>query len=100
MTCKTSDVAVCCSNASRLGDQPCVLHRDDRLRREVLQQHDLFVGERSYFLAVDCNRAKQRVVLSQRHDQVAPGTPEVDKCATAWVAPLVSLRGYQIDRVD
>ena len=47
MTCNTSAVAVCCSNASRVSvEQPRILHRDDRLRREVLQQRDLLVGER------------------------------------------------------
>jgi hypothetical protein len=58
MTCNTSAVAVCCSNASRVSvmsrafsiamtacaakfcsraTSPRVLHRDDRLRREILQ---------------------------------------------------------------
>ena len=37
---------------ARLGDQPRVLHRDDRLRREVLQQRDLLVGERPDLVAV------------------------------------------------
>ena len=37
---------------ARLGDQPRVLHRDDRLRREVFQQRDLLVGERPHLMAV------------------------------------------------
>ena len=37
---------------ARLVNQPRVLHRDDRLRREVLQQRDLLVGERPDFLAI------------------------------------------------
>ncbi len=54
MTRNTSAVAVCCSNASRVSvNEPRVLHRDDRLRGEVLQQCDLLVGERPHFLAVD-----------------------------------------------
>ena len=53
MTCNTSAVAVCCSKASRVSvNQPRVLHRNDRLRGEVLQQRDLFVGERTHLLAV------------------------------------------------
>ena len=40
---------------ARLGDQPRVLHRDDRLRREVLEQRDLLVGERAHLLAVDAD---------------------------------------------
>src|SRR5205085_8024664 len=31
---------------ARLGDESRVLHRDDRLRREVFQKGDLFLGER------------------------------------------------------
>src|SRR3954449_4626136 len=30
---------------TRLGDQPRILHRDDRLRREILDQRDLPVGK-------------------------------------------------------
>ena len=39
MTCRISAVAVCRSSASRVSvNKPRVLHRDHRLRREVLQQ--------------------------------------------------------------
>ena len=38
---------------AQFAEQPRVLHRDDRLRREVLQQRDLLVGERADFLAVN-----------------------------------------------
>ena len=48
-----------------LGDQPCVLNRDYRLCREILQQRDLFVRERAYFLAIDCDDAQNDVVLAQ-----------------------------------
>ena len=36
-----------------LGQEPRILHCNDRLRREVLQQRDLFVGERTNLLAED-----------------------------------------------
>ena len=54
---------------ARLGDQPRVLHRDDRLRGEVLQQRDLLVGKRPHLPAVDDDRAEQACVLAQRNDQ-------------------------------
>ena len=60
---------------ARLGDQPRVLHRDDRLRREVLQQRDLLVGERPHFLAIDRDGAEQRVVLAQRRPARAVRAP-------------------------
>ena len=32
---------------ARLGQEPRILHGDHRLRREILQQRDLFLGKRS-----------------------------------------------------
>ncbi len=54
---------------ARLGQQPRVLHRDHRLRREVLQQRDLFVRERPHLLAVGSDVAEQGLVLAQRHEK-------------------------------
>src|SRR5262249_33492621 len=51
---------------ARLGQQPRVLRRDDRLRREILQQRDLLVSERAHFLAIDAEYADDPVVLAQR----------------------------------
>ena len=52
-----------------LVQQPRVFHRDNRLRREVLQQRDLLVGERPDFLAVCCDSSEQPIVLAQRHGE-------------------------------
>ena len=41
---------------ARRVDEPRVFHRDDRLRREILQQRGLFLGERADLLAVDVDR--------------------------------------------
>src|SRR3954452_22220229 len=54
---------------ARLGDEPRVLHRNDRLRREILQQRDLLLGKGPDLAAIGGNRAEQPVVLEQRHDQ-------------------------------
>ena len=48
---------------ARLGEEPRVLHRDDRLRGEILEQRDLLVGERSDLLAVDDDCAEQHLSL-------------------------------------
>ena len=54
MTCKhLGGRGLLLQRLARLGDQPRVLHRDDRLRREILQQRDLLVGERPHLLAID-----------------------------------------------
>ena len=52
---------------ARLGQQPRVLHRDDRLRRKVLQQRDLLVGERPDLRAGRHDHPKQRIALAQWH---------------------------------
>src|SRR5260370_700397 len=54
---------------ARLGDEARVFHRDHRLRREVLQQRDLLVGEWPDLLAIHGDRSEQRIVLPQRHAQ-------------------------------
>jgi len=38
---------------AQFAQQAGVLHRNDGLRREVLQQGDLLVGERADLLAID-----------------------------------------------
>src|SRR5215475_3095218 len=48
---------------ARLGRQPRILHRDDRLRREVLQQRYLLIGERTYPKSARDNHSKQCVIL-------------------------------------
>jgi hypothetical protein len=52
-------------------EQPRVLDRDDRLRREVLQQRDLLVGERPDFLA----KSPKSVVVAQRDPERVRARP-------------------------
>ena len=57
ITCSSSDVPVCCSNASvrssgalaQFVEQPRVLDGDDGLGSEVLHKCDLFIAERTHF---------------------------------------------------
>ena len=89
MTCNTSAVAVCCSSASRcLGDQPRVLHRDHRLRGEVLQQRDLLVGERTHLLAVRGDEAEHDAVLAQRHHEKGAQTGQFRRCRQRSPGPV------------
>jgi hypothetical protein len=46
ITSKISAVAVCCSKASRVSDQPSVFDGDDRLIGKGADQFDLPLGER------------------------------------------------------
>ena len=65
---------------ARLGEEPRVLHRDDRLCREILQQRDLFVGERADLLAVDryVPPATRRLCAA---DRTGARAAEIDQCA-------------------
>src|SRR5258708_34970335 len=55
-----------------LGDQPRVLHRDHRLRGEVLQQRDLLFREWPYFLTSEGRRAGQETRPPESQDQYRP----------------------------
>ena len=61
---------------ARLGDEPRVLHRDDRLRREILQQRDLLIGERPHLVAMDRDDAEQPLVPAERKRQIASSTAD------------------------
>ena len=52
---------------ARLGQEPRVLHRDDRLRREILEQRDLFLGERSDLSRAATIMPRKRIIPAQRH---------------------------------
>jgi hypothetical protein len=53
--------------------QPCIFHRDHRLRRKVLQERDLLVGKWPHFVAERGNGAEQNVVFAQRNQKEDPG---------------------------
>src|SRR6516165_3531333 len=61
----------------RLGNEPRVLHRDHRLRGEILQQRDLLVAERPYLLAVNNHCAKQNVIFKKCHCNLASNAPQI-----------------------
>src|SRR6516164_2049870 len=74
---------------ARLGQQPRVLHRYDRLRGEILQQRDLFVGKRLDLLAIDRQHAEQGIILPQRYAQESANAREIDDSAAVRVAAAV-----------
>jgi hypothetical protein len=61
---------------ARFGQEPRVLHRDDRLCREVLQQRDLLVGEGTHLLPKDVKRADQFTFLEHRHGKAGMNAPQ------------------------
>ena len=72
----------------QFADQPRVLHCDDRLRREILQQRDLLVGERSDFPAINDQCAEQHFISTERDGQRAPGPADLGHLAGwTWDSP-------------
>ena len=66
MTCKyLGGRGLLLQGLARLGQEPRVLHRDHRLRGEILQQRDLLFREWPYFLPVGKNHTEERSVFSQ-----------------------------------
>jgi hypothetical protein len=74
---------------ARLGDQPRVLDRDDRLRREVLQQCDLLVAKRPHVLAVNADEAANGVVMQQGHHHCGADAAEINQRPAVRFAILV-----------
>jgi len=100
ITPNTSAVAVCCSSASRLGQQPRIFHRDDRLRRKVLQQRDLLVRERPYLLSVNHESAEQRAVLSQRDPQPSARPAHISKRPPDGIARAVTFLSCDVRNMN
>jgi len=88
MTCNTSAVAICCSNASRVSVRS---RSDDRLSREILQQRDLLVCERPYFLPENSNDAEQGLVFAQRYGKLSTEATDLDLCSPQRMTGAVSL---------
>src|ERR1041385_1748913 len=91
ITFSTSLIAVWYSSDSsrslvlpQFAEQPRVFHRDDRLRREILQQGDLLIGEEPDLLAVDRECAEQRSFPAQRHAENSTKAAKLDTLSDQW----------------
>jgi len=49
---------------ARFGDEARIFHRDHRLRREVLQERDLLLGERPHILPPECEGPQELTFLA------------------------------------
>src|SRR5262249_23472575 len=66
---------------------------------KILQQRDLLLGKRPYFLPEDGKHAANRMTPPQRHGQTRPGTCKVDERAGVGVA-WIRIRRADIGSVD
>src|SRR5215469_354194 len=81
---------------TQFAQEPRVLHCDDRLCGEILQQRDLLIGERAYLSARDSERSYNNIVLEQRDCEVASGATEFDWRGSPPVSRSVHLVRRQI----
>ena len=100
-------VAVCCSSDSEIVgalaqfvEQPRVLDGDHRLGGEVRDELDLLVGERSYLLAINPDRADQLIVFEHRHGKKRSKSAEADGCHKNRFAFDVGWFRLDIDNIN
>src|ERR1051326_7059353 len=63
---------------ARFSDEPRVLHGDNCLRGEALDQRDLLFGKRANFLSEEPKNAYNSTVLNERHAQGRASTTKLD----------------------
>jgi len=81
-------------------EQARVVHRDDGLCREVLQEIDLFFAERPHLSSVDRDEASHRFILEQRHDQQCSGTAQLDHRSLMGISRAIGIRVHNIGELD
>ena len=81
----------------QFAEQPRVLHRDDRLRREILYQRDLLVREWPHLLTVDRDSPEEHLVFTQRDRQNGAEAAELDRRPRDRVAADSSSSEYVYD---
>src|SRR5262249_10858851 len=80
--------------------QTRVLDGDDRLRREVLHQLYLLVGEWPHFLAEHTYRADKLALFEHRHAHICPRPCNFDEGDNADISPDVGLISTKVGDVD
>src|SRR5207248_938475 len=73
---------------AQFAEQPRVLHRYDRLRREVFEQRDPLVCERSHFLAINNDRSKQGILFSERYGEPGTDPSRFDTLLVIRISPI------------
>jgi hypothetical protein len=81
-------------------EQSGILHSDNRLGGEILQQRDLLVRERPHFLAVNVNCPEHVLISRQRHVQRCTGTSEIDIGTPQTLVTPVKIIVFQVEGVD
>jgi hypothetical protein len=73
---------------AQFGQEAGVLHRDDRLDREVLKPGDLFFGKGSNLFAASCYNAEQSIIFAQRDEQRCSNAGELGDALRSGIVNL------------
>ena len=85
---------------ARLVHQPRILHRDDRLRREILQQRDLFIGESPHLASCDHKGAQRRGIFYQGDKNNGVYIPDFDCRNRGGIAVFVKVGHGHIEDLN
>ena len=80
-------------------EEPRVLHRDDRLRREILKQCDLLIRKRPHFLAINRDCTEECVVFVQCYPDCAADAAGLRHVSKAR-GGLVTFIARRVGKVD
>ena len=76
---------------ARLDQEPRILHRDNRLRREVLHERNLIFGKRSNFLTKQRYEAQKRLLFGERDLEHRSRSSKIDQRPTIGFTATVSV---------
>jgi hypothetical protein len=85
---------------AQFAQEPRIFHCDDRLRREVLQQCDLLVGERADFLTIGADSTNQTTILAQRDGDICSRSPQLNEYPLARIPRFVCQLCRHIRELD
>src|SRR5204863_327792 len=79
-----------------LSNQSRVLHRDDSLRREVLQKRKLFLCKGPHFASIDRDPAEQLLVFAERHANTATRAQACQRRRATWPLQHVYIEHHSL----
>src|ERR1700693_227790 len=85
---------------ARLGNEPRVLHGDDRLSGEVLKERNLLVGEGAHFLAIGEHPTEQHVILDEGDKDAGSRAEHIGGGAAYRIAVPVRVGVGDVDDVN
>src|SRR5262249_12636000 len=78
----------------QLIEQPCIFDGDDCLFREIADEIDLLVGERTNLLPIDDDSPHQLIILEHWNTDYGSSTADRSRHTGVWLRSAISADGY------